>query len=282
MMRLLLKTLMIFFSCIAIMHLANAGLVRSSIGGRSVLQEAGCETTYSALDYSHDGLEMMFDGIENAGYGLHDDTSAMELITGYRLVTFIGRQPMFSSKAWTNGCAYVTYPACKEAFENILGASIITCEYCLTLSSRHSEIGGPRFVFRNSALGSNDRQLCQYSINRYADYWNIATRALDGSSEWNTTPSFAYGTGHSVAVIADRERKKSILYVDGRFIREKDAYTDEIDNIVYNNGKPSLHVYWTGIFSGFEAYCCRFYSRRLDDKEIMQHYMIDKARFDLP
>ena len=66
--------------------------VKSMLGveGTEIYSE---ETSFSASDYVQDGLVAMWDGIENAGWGLHDDmiTCPFELVSEQDDVNMIGK-----------------------------------------------------------------------------------------------------------------------------------------------------------------------------------------------
>jgi hypothetical protein len=70
-----------FYNCNKLTDLDLPDTVKSigsyAFYGCTSLDYAGNKTTYSAKSYIQDGLIAMWDGIENVGYGVHDENATV-------------------------------------------------------------------------------------------------------------------------------------------------------------------------------------------------------------
>ena len=216
----------------------------------------------TARDYVQDGLIAMWDGIENAGWGIHSsDMILNDLLGGGAHIDFVNtsrgnRSILFDGRDEQTGMLN------KYQY---LNSQVLTIEFCVSLDSTKNQC----FI---QLSGSGER------MTLIAGVYNI-------SRELFTGPSFSpiYNiSGLKIGTV-------SIQYTVGSFQSTK----------AYNNGVELSHIRDEGFSTGNnlnsvgnrqnntsyamsgEFFSMRWYSRYLTDAEIAANYAIDKARFGL-
>ena len=207
----------------------------------------------TACDYVQDGLVAMWDGIENAGWGVHDGNSNtwIDLIGGLKF-TFTGTIefgddnlliPTTSSRA---NCSIASIPTINsvEMVAKITSIKNFTCFISLAKNSSYCVLG-TRY---------NDTRLSYQSC------------AVPNVSSLNKRRSYSGTLGNTTQFYSNN------VLVRGSIAGWSSSYWK--DDIVWINMESS----W--ITTG-EVNSIRLYSRDLTEEEIANNYAVDKARFNL-
>ena len=216
---------------------------------------------YTAKDYVQDGLIAMWDGIENAGWGVHDDNA-----TVWKNLIQDGNDWLISD----NG-SWEQY--------GLRGNGLGYCATGATLG-RYMTI---EFLFKPNIVG-NQKCLMMTGKNNYdgMQYFYMAKE------------NFSFGRSYCFG-----EAKLGKVYhlaYENTTLTENGAYKGFINSVLIDDSKYSSGDYMaagSGVPAIFGriggdrnldglAMCIRAYNRQLSDSEIAENYAIDKARFNLP
>ena len=220
----------------------------------------------TARDYVQDGLIAMWDGIENAGWGVHDPNATVwkDLVGDCDLpFTYYGE---FTDK-YLHGLSATRGRYSVSAnivhIEAIIRSGVFTFGGVMRTSSVCPNYGsGIRFVNNTNLRGySNVR-------NGTSPFTEVRTRFQVGinGNEINVFGSYHTNTEHQVIVVANGTT--SDVYVDG--VKDvSSVISDEIINSLFLDGALDYGKIVV-------------YNRALTDDEIAANYEIDKARFILP
>lgn len=227
----------------------------------------------TARDYVQSGLVAMWDGIENAGWGLHDDeaTAVKNLVTNVSNsfpVSSIGSVSVTSDAlrfTCANGGAFtfnVTSPDISAK---------ITIESVWRIVAMPTAPSGNCFPVQ--FLGGNARIPIIGNTGAQSLYWG-------GVGQPRLNMSAIGGTQKiSGAWVADSSGG-TVAYNNGASLR---AYTSYSAPTRANNTffySPTSVGWPAGTI--IDLYCVRQYSRALTADEIAHNYAIDKERFNLP
>ena len=211
----------------------------------------------TAKDYVQDGLIAMWDGIENAGWGVHDSSATVwkDLVGGNDLV--LQNTAHFDENSLVSADRDKLTALCSSKLPY---ASIEVCGF--KDASRNSSA---LVCFGNSVDG-NRMFTCEPSaIQTYnGNYMLILTTRVDPKCTW--------------AGVHDGDRHDA--YVRG----ELATGTIRSNSWASQHGLFGLSgsdVYSKYTFVG-SYYSVRLYSRALTAEELAANYAIDKARFNLP
>ena len=226
----------------------------------------------TASDYVQDGLIAMWDGIENAGLGVHDPSATIwkDLVGGYDVSN------SYSNMTWTdNGYSFGNivdnffYRSSATEILDTVKSKLFTME---VVRSSYSPITNAGFI----SLGGNSRRnimIFDGKSNTIIDISCIFLGANTGSagitgSNLSFVRTFV-GDGSSILIYTN-----STGGISGQFgkISNNDSQL-YIGRISYTVGNTVCN----GIVNSI-----RFYSRALTAAEIAHNYEIDKARFNLP
>ena len=213
----------------------------------------------TARDYVQDGLIAMWDGIENAGFGVHDSGARTwkDLIGVHDFV-------LPSGISFGEDCALFTKSAGKEQSWGFNDDEILTIEVCGKHTS--NEVGFA-FQFSGSLLGK-----------RLFAYLSTNNRGFQFMSMANTMNRPAFGIRWSVAATFDSVTVQKETFYNGQSSPTNTGTTAWGANSAcigyYNNSN-------TYAFVG-EICSVRLYSRAITSAEVATNYAIDKARFNLP
>ena len=249
------------------------------------------KTMPTARDYVQDGLVAMWDGIENAGWGVHDHaaTSWKDLVGTNDLT--LSKSPVSENIGWwtdksyfspykvarTVGNCFIRRGVISQDFVNCVNSANLTAEVCFKTLVSYSHNPG---LFR--AYESSYTQLVLLIWDKDFSFrgegWYPA-EAARGRLDWErgkfTSCSYrAYGidsyadgfnssTGKMQVKIATTSSSSPSMTTGGTIVLNSQSRTDY----------DSLQG---------EMYCVRLYNRALTDQEIAHNYAIDKARFNLP
>ena len=222
--------------------------------------------TPTAKDYVQSGLIAMWDGIENAGWGVHDAsaTTWKDLIGSMNMIINHG--------SW--------------------GDTSFICDNGNTCGAYNANPIDPitaEVLFRTkTSYDTATFQECHIidfnAVKMLNVILNDTTQLGIGYSFYTATSPRRYvNTGHS---FADVLSSVSINYKDNDYYYNAIAQTVGTQDATVGvparleiNGRSSSFPSkcWDG-----EIYCIRLYSRALNADEIARNYAIDKARFNLP
>ena len=229
---------------------------------------AWAKSGYTAKDYVQDGLVAMWDGIENAGWGVHDSnaTTWKDLSGNGHDLLLSGTVSVGADHAELDGSGFFYESTDISPFfaKTGLTAQVVSTKIGNEDNRGLYSIGeNTRYLWIWNSFQQGDRMMMfskfVYSYNLGSTYPNIARDA-----KTSFTITHANGVANTfVNKTADRTLSVSPLSVSG---------TDRIAI-----GKIERF----GNFKG-NIYCVRHYSRALTDEEIAANYAIDKARFGLP
>lgn len=230
---------------------------------------------YTAKDYVQDGLIAMWDGIENAGWGVHDPN-----MTDWMNLGSLG------GYATKNGTPIVYADHIRlqdQTDENMSYFNTgINCSYFIGLNLTFEVLCTSELVLSSDGVGIfSCIQSAGLGLKPTASgkrfYFNdgsAKTVFADNEQIW-TTP---------VSISNTKSENHISAYKNGTFVASKSGVG------VLRNSNQNM---WIGADPGgsglaFNApmtgniYCVRFYGRDLSDAEIAANYAIDKARFGLP
>ena len=237
-----------------ILTIGVASPVKSLLGANGAEYVGESKAEYTAKDYIQDGLIAMWDGIENAGFGVHDPNAIIwKDLIGTRDMTFI------NSYSFEVNCLYLDSYIANGSFRTFEKSKNYTIEII------HQRLLQNKY---GAAIISLDDQW----------YNTICYLPSQGFrfSEANA-PYIAYPTAdkniHALSMSWSGKQ-----YLNG--VRQEDLRTPSRyscgtvghinDNQAWDRGGDKSR--W---------YCIRIYSRPLTDDEVIHNYTIDKNRFRL-
>jgi hypothetical protein len=200
----------------------------------------------SAKDYIQDGLIAMWDGIENAGWGVHSNTDLVDLLGS--AMTFTG----------TCGDNYFIGPAYEK--QRVSG-NALTCELCSLIPDQ------PDYV---ALMGPNNMGIMSYR--------NIVTTE-NSNTNYAIPGSYLVGA-HLTTILIDSHRRVLVDAVEHTYIAYGSGPWTPYSSVSLGGRLRSANNF-DHICSGFRLYNLRYYSRVLTAEEIAHNYSIDKARFGL-
>ena len=199
----------------------------------------------TARDYVQDGLIAMWDGIENAGWGVHDQnaTTCVDIVGGVHAFSGIS-EPM----------AFVVGTVSK--FFDIDTTDATTIEWLWRDSG----------TTRMCGIYTHDKSYSlRYQVNDVS-----TTYPLYQIRYWNGAEQV------SIYPMSKTVRAGALTYSDGVF----NVYGDGLVRGTYSDASASGSTHFSvsknSAFNGI-----RIYSRALTAEEISHNYEIDKARFNL-
>lgn len=217
----------------------------------------------TAADYVADGLIAMWDGIENAGYGVHNQSAKTwkDLSgNGRDLTITAGRFDEISF------CPTVTTEKCgayRAAFDFAYVELVV-----LVSGARDTGTNKECLLYMSDVT---ERKCCGNVISGYSYMTGVGTRYA-----WST-PIRDGKRHHFVLNYATHK-----VRVDGidRTMSQSSATVDRSTGYFMLSGRY-IQASTVKSFSG-HVYAMRAYSRALSATETAHNYAIDKRRFDLP
>ena len=246
---------------------APAAVVKSMLSTRKEIVAGGGDEMLSAKSYVQDGLVAMWDGIENAGWGVHDPNATVwKDLVGDRDITLhganINADCVFIPKSgWGNA----NFPQSYGCIEVVLVKSVAT-----TNRANNSVITiGPTYGGYGLCVNKSNKLMDTYDSAR-GPVININGEELFSAS-FNkngptTTSVYKNGSARNDGYVAagDRYNGKGASDVINQ---------DPISNPGSEKSERNSDLWYRSI---------RIYSRALTADEIAANYAIDKARFNLP
>ena len=239
---------------------------------------------YTAKDYVQDGLIAMWDGIENAGWGVHDPNATVwkDLVGGYDLT-------VPPSLAWMDSCLSFDgqYSAYNLEIPHSKIGIVWTCECVYVIKEQGTNYKG-LFGGRLNTGGGGWLQV--YGLNYWTNMnggWSMGNGASNDITI-SGNPSLAnliILNKTNYLVLGQKNDKELIAGTDGVISVEKQitrvvdtthkgfmlgrGYEHPLDLSQQRSLKSDIHTF-------------RLYNRTLSASEIAANYEIDKARFNLP
>lgn len=222
----------------------------------------------TARDYVQDGLVAMWDGIENAGWGVHDPnaTTWKDLSGNGHDLLLSGTASFGADHAELDGSGFFHKSTDISPFfaKTELTAQVVSTKIDNETNCGLYSIGeNTRYLWIWNSFEQGEGMM---AFSKFVYFYNIGTTYPNIARDAKTSFTITHANGVANTFVnktADRTLSVSPLSVSG---------TDRIAI-----GK----IQTFGNFKG-NIYCVRHYSRALTDEEIAANYAIDKARFDLP
>ena len=270
----------------------------------AVRNGAWAKSGYTAKDYVQYGLIAMWDGIENAGWGVHDANATVwtDLVNGMGIDLI--EQAMFSE----NSLRIV-------ATDETLATAHMTLPYSVARDTIGTKFGGGvgklpyqssvRTVFRLNELPSNDT-LYQYDVNGGGGCLTFLNNRV--VREYGPAPSklriATFVAGITISEVLTTETNYDDDVEKYRCTHYTSDYRDltmdyEVTTGTYMEGRITVRPciqgpnqpfrlnarsYWpsTASCKDIEFLSVAIYNRVLTPAEVSANYAIDKARFNLP
>ena len=233
----------------------------------------------TARDYVQDGLVAMWDGIENAGWGVHDPNATVwkELISGTDCA-IVG--DLSTNYEWANNSlvritetrGYFIYDA-SELLQDAFRAATFTIE--VTTSQ----------PVNNASWQAQVVNICRKSHLDAYSQGIIARWRRENNGTMGTLSSATYPSGAGLTLATtDALATFACTYNAGQYISYLDGEQKSTGSATPDSTIDGVFVRLGSINYGFRGHYhfVRLYSRALTADEIAANYAIDKERFNLP
>ena len=229
----------------------------------------------TARSYVQDGLVAMWDGIENAGWGVHDSAATTWKDLAGARDAFVINGGGFDSNSFTNNALENT-PAW---FSQALGVA----------ESRTIE-----FVFRLQATSANGYAIgcAGGTVMASADKVDSTHGGLYGVCFESNGSVIHFGNSYKYSIPIDKsisvayDYSVKSAYINGKATLPLGVTAYSTYDVYGRNRVPSIGGFAPGAqYNNFfvgHIYRIAYYSRALTADEIAANYAVDKARFNLP
>lgn len=262
------------------------------IAARQIAFGKGASKGISAKSYVQDGLVAMWDGIENAGWGVHDESAMTWVDLSPSGCDMTNQQGEFSDGfRWLDNCFLQTDTSERRFFGRIGNIPQVIVD---AVNSGDITVEGVQKHLRSGDAGCLLSQL-EGTKNRFSILSPVFGGKAAFMEPW-VTYSVDYGlTKDTAPLIAVAPayvcvRKTSGGVVSSRCIVGGGVYdaTGTVGNDVgmIADGRLAIasmgaSVFWNARATASGIYAVRVYNRALTAEEIAYNYNIDKARFGL-
>ena len=212
----------------------------------------------TAHDYVQDGLIAMWDGIENAGWGVHDSGARTwkDLIGVHNFVLPAGI-------SFGEDCALFTKSVGKEQSWGFYDNEIMTIEVC----GKHT----------STSVGFAIQFTYGVSCKRMFAYLSTNNRGFQFMSNGKTMNRPAFGIRWSVAATFSTNNIQTETFYNGQ------SSTMNTGTTGWGARSACIGYYNKDTYAFVGEICSvRLYSRAITSAEVAANYAIDKARFNLP
>ena len=259
-----------------------ASPTRSNVGGKHIRQiKSVAPIDYSALDYVQDGLVAQFDGIENVGYGVHDDnTSEWYSLTSGHILNVSAARCM--GRGFESDTIFAAYRSRYITDPNCLGfllGPVFQADNTIRFPQLTMELVFCPYGFTSSTYVQH------VSLNDSMYSYGISTMSPWSSPRIGFVPSYGGYTQYGkYTLLANIENKMTTI------AGVVSPYEDTQISIEYFNGMrsgnemvgdcimDSRYSFVLGMMQGM-TYSYRLYNRALSDGEIQKKKKIDEVRF---
>lgn len=221
---------------------------------------------YTAKGYEQNGLINQLDGIENAGYGIHDSTSYVDLITGASFQS-VGTTTVNADSYVFAGSNYIYGDG--AGILAAITAQSATIELCLTPTGIRNNGG----VFALSENATN-RNFWMWSHNTTPAYAFFSGARYGGSGYVGPVMGGLPTSGVLTVTFVDTS---AVFYWNGQLV----FTTNRNGTMNANYKRLSIGFITTGSYGLFSLHSMRLYNRILSTPEIAANYAVDKARFKI-
>ena len=232
----------------------------------AVAAQLACGET--ASHYIQDGLLACWDGVENAGVGVHDPNATVwKDLSGTNVFTLTGAT-IYANRVYFSGSAYGLLP--KNATTATFTAAT---NGTLEIVYKSSDASGTRFLLESSAGNTSISTLAFLTYNGTKIFACTATLGDKGKSfslnsgTITNRVAIRYSGGRVVSAIGDGNGTP--LETAGT-----DYWTTDSSGTTIMGTRFSKKQYFIG-----SIYCIRLYSRQLTNAEILANQAIDQTRF---
>jgi len=270
----------------------------------------------TARSYVQEGLVAMWDGIENAGWGVHDPNAT----TWKELVVGGANFPLPTLASWRDDGLYVpdvqnTYIATNPGTTSSYVSSVDTLGYSAIVNARTNMTLTAEMGWHQEAIPEVQQNLTNpynsvapFGFLNYTEYsysiWGVppyqAAWRLNPAATWNSA-YWRYYNGGTLAAntdyhmsfafngIDENGRFRGEIYSDGTIKNATGPTTAASNyNALQHGGTERPYTFRlnassataTGVLGKIRF--IRLYSRALTASEIAANYAIDKVRFNLP
>lgn len=234
---------------------------------------------YTAHDYVQDGLTAMWDGIENAGWGVHNpDATVWKDLTDNGLDAELNTQ-MAGRASFGENC-FIAAPLDKNGTTAARAQKGTLTNYkTLEIVYSHNLAG----IYEILNVGDGNRgfygtgRVVQFGTTVGEDRWRLIRTDLGYTDNDYLGVPF-----HAACTYSDSAKSG---FLNGAPV----APTDYMATTGYNQGDcigffgEGRKTKWVKDYGASGSiYCLRIYNRALTAEEIAHNYAVDKARFNLP
>lgn len=225
----------------------------------------------TAKAYVQDGLIAMWDGIENAGWGVHDGnaTSWVNLVDGVQATRHDAtKQPVWGADHWESTASNEG-----QAFDTMLPAEVVGAAN-LSFEVVTMRKGTARGVICGNygIAAGNGINMENYLDQKFRAYWDNAPSIVTAVDLYPVDAITYFGTSHNSS------NQCRIWDSTGTDIATGSG-SGKFNRRVFRIGADG-RVGQGMCFYG-NIYCIRIYNRALTAAEIAHNYAIDKIRFSI-
>lgn len=240
----------------------------------------------SAKSYIQDGLIAMWDGIENAGWGVHDNSA--------RAVDLMGRHPDLSSfsRVTDNAMVFTSNDYCLFAAADLadyraaINSGNFSFEFCGEIATTYKFW---KTIIYSSAGGNNSR----FNIRPNFDSTNTIYRGIQAFAYSSSgVPGISIGSAYPQVVPSDLAFSNISMTcrADGSGIVCCDDNSFQFTGGVFPIATSNAALCFNREMASGSAknaapgnwHCIRWYNRALTAAEIAHNRAVDKERFGLP
>ena len=231
---------------------------------------AGIDIEYTAKDYVQDGLVAMWDGIENAGWGVHDDGATVwkDLVGGIAAEPINYKNNADFAFGWSDGFCKVRHCNLSISAPNI--TDVINSPQCTYEFALVRRDGNNRFYIVSDKPGLGSWQNAQNGFYVVKGANNIRTSIIKEKS-------FLLDDHRSLSAVFNNGYR--VIFSNGVMVKEDtvtETVSPEITNLV------GCGYRYDDFTTCADVNFVRIYNRALTAEEIAHNYEIDKVRFNLP
>lgn len=212
----------------------------------------------TAKDYVQDGLVAMWDGIENAGWGVHDPSATTWKDLSGNGHDLINDGAVVGDKCFTTSASGRLYG--DYEITNVVSLECVCREYSTSIYSMCVWISGAQ-----RSIARQNRLMLASVRNGYCEKGFTC-----GVDEISALSFVNVGTGELIGA------------KNGVFSTLQTGNTDWGGVLYVSVGARKRNASTIDCYSMGDYYCIRLYSRALTAAEVAHNYEIDKVRFNLP
>ena len=247
--------------------------VASSKGARfvAVFKKRGL----TALSYVQDGLVALYDGIENAGVGQHNDSTKTWVdLSGNGNDGACADQLTWSEKGWSvsGGCKPVTVQSTQ--LSKTLSTAVFSIQFACTPENPRDSSGRMCYFGQYSGV-AGDVNVEKTAANEVRLYRNTM---LGATYDWKSSGKTYMPAGSFVSVSYSMSTNAGTLYVGGdeKETKTADFITSRTNTTSIIGGEVNRAYFaFSGTYNAF-----RLYNRVLTADETKLNAMIDDVRFN--